>query len=84
MIGIYSKCRWNEFDPRIGRYTHAAGNAFFRQVVAEQLNDFKWYQSQKNRHGMGIVVQRIVQRVHDTGGRFMDQNWRGMVRLVGF
>lgn len=65
-------------------YTHAhnstAGNAYFRQVVAEQLNDFKLYQSQKNRHGMSMVVQRIIQKVHDTGGRFIDQNWRGMVR----
>ena len=58
-----------------------AGNTYFRQVVAEQLNDFKYYQSQKNRHGMSLVVQRIVQKVHDTGGRFMDQNWRGMVRI---
>jgi hypothetical protein len=49
-------------------------------VVAEQLNDFKYHQSQKNRHGMSQVVQRIVQKVHATGGRFMDQNWRGMVR----
>jgi hypothetical protein len=59
---------------------HTAGNAYFRQVVAEQLNDFKYHQSQKNRHGMSMVVQRIVQKVHETGGRFMDQNWRGMVR----
>ena len=61
-------------------FVRTAGNAYFRQVVAEALPDFKLFQSQKNRHGMSMVVQRIVQHVHDTGGRFMDQNWRGMVR----
>ena len=58
-----------------------AGNAYFRQVVAEQLDDFKRHQASKNRYAMAQVVQHIVQKVHDTGGRFMDQNWRGVVRV---
>ena len=55
------------------------GNAYFRQAVAARLGDYKRYQQEKDRQGMSSVVQSIIDHVHGSGGRFIDQNWRGMV-----
>ena len=32
----------------------------------------------KDRKGMNEVVQSIIDKVHASGGRFMEQNWRKM------
>jgi hypothetical protein len=31
---------------------------------------------------MSLVVQSIVDTVHNSGGRFIDQNWKGVVSLT--
>jgi hypothetical protein len=59
-----------------------AGNAFFRRAVADRLEDFKQHQQAKNRHGMASVVKAIADEVHKSGGRFIDQNWKGIVRRM--
>jgi hypothetical protein len=59
-----------------------AGNAFFRRAVADRLEDYKQHQQAKNRRGMASVVRAIADEVHKSGGRFIDQNWRGMVRRM--
>jgi hypothetical protein len=58
------------------------GNAFFRRAVADRLEDYKQHQQAKNRHGMASVVKAIADEVHKSGGRFIDQNWRGTVRRI--
>ena len=55
------------------------GNALFRRAVSEHLDDYKTFQLTKDRIGMAHVVQQIIDHVHASGGRFIDQNWRGMV-----
>jgi hypothetical protein len=55
------------------------GNTLFRNAVAEHLERYKCFQQAKDRHGMGLVVQEIIDQVHKVGGRFIDQNWRGVV-----
>jgi uncharacterized membrane protein YbaN (DUF454 family) len=59
-----------------------AGNAFFRRAVADRMEDYKQHQQAKNRHGMASVVKAIANEVHKSGGRFIDQNWRGTVRMM--
>jgi hypothetical protein len=51
-------------------------------VVADRLEDYKQHQQAKNRHGMASVVEAIADEVHKSGGRFIDQNWRGTVRRI--
>lgn len=55
------------------------GNTCFRRAVADRLEDFKQCQQVKDRQGMASVVQSIVDKVHTAGGRFIDQNWKGIV-----
>jgi hypothetical protein len=50
--------------------------------VLDRLEDYKQHQQAKNRHGMASVVKAIADEVHKSGGRFIDQNWRGMVRRM--
>jgi hypothetical protein len=50
--------------------------------VADRLEEYTQHQQTKNRHGMASVVQAIADEVHESGGRFIDQNWRGVVRCM--
>jgi hypothetical protein len=67
------------FPIRLLTSNRTVGNALFRQAVADRLEEYKQQQLTKNRHGMASVVQAIADEVHKAGGRFMDQNWRGVV-----
>jgi hypothetical protein len=87
--------RWDCFDSLLHRRRcslpirlltchRTVGNALFRQAVADRWEEYTQHQQTKNRRGMASVIQAIADEVHKAGGRFMDQDWRGMVSwMVG-
>ena len=59
-------------------HCQTAGNAFYRQAILEHCTRYKEYWLRKDRKGMDLIVQSIIDKVHGAGGRFMEQNWRKM------
>ena len=42
----------------------------------EHCAQYKLCWKRKDREGMDLVVQSIIDKIHSKGGRFMEQNWR--------